>query len=325
LKNLVLAGVRATLCDIRPKSTEASPSFFVRNDANESNDDTTTNKDDETDMNKKKRKLNDDTKVSTVPTDTADMTIGQSLQEPVEELNPLLGSCRILHRKVSEIDKELLLQFDIVVASRLGMEESSQLSRLAREVGTKCYIVDCFGWDAVCVIDLGPNYKYRAELGKNQVSSDFRPLYNSSEEQYNTSPPLLEELWSIPFTDLTTRVDRHHPPIPWMQYRAILEYHAQTQTWPSSDQASHVADILQAWIKVEAPSYETLECFQSDSLCRLAQIATAEMPPVSAVMGGILGNEIIKAITQKGEPANNALIFEGMLGKCRNLLLKPKK
>jgi ubiquitin-like 1-activating enzyme E1 A len=43
---------------------------------------------------------------------------------------------------------------------------------------------------------------------------------------------------------------------------------------------------------------------------------------VCAVIGGILGNEVIKAISGKGEPANNILMFDGLNGGCKTFLLK---
>jgi ubiquitin-like 1-activating enzyme E1 A len=39
--------------------------------------------------------------------------------------------------------------------------------------------------------------------------------------------------------------------------------------------------------------------------------ATTELNAVCAVVGGILGQEIIKALSQKGAPANNVFLFDG--------------
>ncbi len=59
-----------------------------------------------------------------------------------------------------------------------------------------------------------------------------------------------------------------------------------------------------------------------DELKQLANTATADVSPVCAVMGGVLGNEVIKAISGKGEPANNMLLFDGMDGGCKSFALK---
>ena len=59
-----------------------------------------------------------------------------------------------------------------------------------------------------------------------------------------------------------------------------------------------------------------------DDLKRLAVIATAEVSPACAVLGGVLGNEVIKVISGKGEPANNVLLFDGIDGGCKSFTMK---
>lgn len=38
----------------------------------------------------------------------------------------------------------------------------------------------------------------------------------------------------------------------------------------------------------------------------------AELPPLNAVLGGVLANEILKVISHKGEPVNNFFFFSLM-------------
>ncbi len=38
----------------------------------------------------------------------------------------------------------------------------------------------------------------------------------------------------------------------------------------------------------------------------------AELPPVNAVLGGVLANEILKVVSHKGEPVNNFFFFSLM-------------
>ena len=37
-----------------------------------------------------------------------------------------------------------------------------------------------------------------------------------------------------------------------------------------------------------------------------------ELPPVSAVLGGVLANEVLKVVSHKGEPVNNFFFFSVM-------------
>jgi hypothetical protein len=46
------------------------------------------------------------------------------------------------------------------------------------------------------------------------------------------------------------------------------------------------------------------------------KVSTSEVAPVCAVLGGIIGNEVIKAISVKGEPANNTCCSMGYQVSC---------
>ncbi|XP_042503401.1 SUMO-activating enzyme subunit 1B-1-like isoform X2 [Macadamia integrifolia] len=48
---------------------------------------------------------------------------------------------------------------------------------------------------------------------------------------------------------------------------------------------------------------------------RLLLAGTSEYPPVCAIVGGILGQEVIKAISGKGDPLKNFFFFDAMDGK----------
>ncbi len=38
-------------------------------------------------------------------------------------------------------------------------------------------------------------------------------------------------------------------------------------------------------------------------------LGTSELPPVNAVVGGVLANEVLKSFSKKGEPINNFFFF----------------
>jgi len=49
--------------------------------------------------------------------------------------------------------------------------------------------------------------------------------------------------------------------------------------------------------------------------CRaLASCAEADLVPVCAILGGVLGQEVIKAVSQKDEPICNYFYFDGLSG-----------
>lgn len=282
LKNLVLAGVRASLCDARPypEAVQTTASFFLLERAN------------------KKMKYD---------------SVGHAMKAAVEELNPLLGDCELVEKLPSALDETTLASYDMVIASHLGMTEASRISAATMKGGGKFYLVDCFGFNGACVLDLGKDHQYRPEVGKKLLP--LAPL---------ASHVPLQDIFEIPLTDLTSRSDKKHPALVWLQYRSILEYQKQTGEWPTAEKKDKFVECVQAWIAKVSPTYTELDCFGKENLETWAAVATADISPVCAVLGGMLGNEIVKAISLKGEPANNTLLFDGKLGKCRTILMKAK-
>ena len=285
LKNLVLAGVRAVLCDGRPfAALAATPTFFLHQGDRSAN----------------RLKA---------------MTVAQVMKEKVEELNPLLGDCEIYNTAVKDLTDDFLQKFSIVICSHVGISDAVRISKAVTSVGNKFYMADCFGMNGAAAMDLGADYMYRPELGKKLL--DMTGL--------KAHVPLETVLMKVPLDQVTNRFHKI-PPAVWIQYLCILEYVERTQgTWPSDDKAADFATIIQEWIAISAPSLKDNPVLTTDALQDLAKLATAEVAPVCSVLGGILGNEVIKVISGKGEPANNVIFFDGSSCKCWNFLVEPKQ
>ena len=285
LKNLVLAGVRAVLCDGRPfAALEATPTFF----------------------------LNHENRRSKKPKTSA--TVAQVMKEKIEELNPLLGECEIHDTAVKDLTDEFLKEFSIVICSRVSMSDAVRISKAVTAAGNKFYMADCFGLNGAAAIDLGADHTYRPELGKKLLDMTVLKAH----------VPLETLLMKVSLDQATNRFHKT-PPSVWVQYRCLLEYVETQGSWPSAENAADFASKIQQWIATSAPSLTDNPDLTEEALQNLAKIATAEVAPVCSVLGGILGNEVIKAISGKGEPANNTLFFDGSTFKCWNFLVQPKQ
>jgi ubiquitin-like 1-activating enzyme E1 A len=286
LKNLVLAGIRAVLCDGRPypDAVQDTPSlFFTKADSDEA-------------LTKKVKR-----------------TVADVMSPKVEELNPLLGECQISTDAVSDLTEAFLSQFRIIIASRVTMSEAMRISEIAVAAGNKFFMADCFGFTGVSVFDLGANHTYRPELGKKLL--DVTGL--------KQHVPLETVLRKVSLADATNRFHKT-PPATWIRYRCLLEYVEQKKEWPSAATATDFANTISTWIQRTAPSLADHELLSTKALEGLAATATAEVAPVCSVLGGILGNEVIKAISGKGEPANNTILFDGVSCKAWTFLVQPK-
>lgn len=299
LKNLVLAGVKAVVCDNRPypESIAETPSFFLPRVGEENNDDNL-----DKDHDAKRQKVS--------------KTVAEAMQQQIEDLNPLLGPCEIVTKDVETLSNEFFARFDIVVASRISANEGIRIASALQESPKKgkFFMADCFGLYGVCCIDLGEDHTFRDDIGKSLLPP----------QKVKTYVPLLKMFEA----KIENAVNRFHktPPPAWVRYRSMIEYASQKSAWPSSENALNFAEVVTEWISKTSPSLiNTPNSIFSDaaSLRQVATLATAEIAPVCAVMGGIISNEVIKAISGKGAPSNNTLLFDGLACKAWSFLVLP--
>lgn len=50
---------------------------------------------------------------------------------------------------------------------------------------------------------------------------------------------------------------------------------------------------------------------------RIATLQSAEFAPTCAIVGGILGQDVLNAVGGKEEPVRNLLVYEGQTGQAR--------
>lgn len=274
LKNLVLAGIKAVVCDNRAVSTN-TPSIFLP-----SSDD-------------KNKKL----KYSSV---------AAAAKTPIEELNPLLGECEIVDQSIDQViaDEDFLKGFCVVVASRLSLSQAKRLATACAKTGGAFYMVDTFGMDGASAVDLGEEHKYRPEKGKELLD----------ERKLDDYVPL-ETVLSTKLSEATNRFYKT-PPKTWIKYRCLLEFAEKTGAWPVD------AQDFAAKTKEYLGSQDAADLLTDAEIESLGKTAVHEVAPVCSVLGGMIGNEVIKAISGKGSPANNTMLFDGE--KAFSLLIKPK-
>ena len=218
----------------------------------------------------------------------------------------LLGDCPIVDKKIADLTEEDSKPFTVVVASQIPLKEASRLAELCVKNSSQFYLADCFGYYGAAIIDLGKDFQYRPEQGKKLL--DPEPLKNYVSFQ---------DLIQVKLGDATNRFHKK-PPKALVFHRCLLEYQEKTGTWPS--QSNFDESIMEKYLNSQG-----VESVTSEELQSLAKAGMAQIPAVCAVLGGMLGNEIIKAISGKGEPGNNTILLDGNLCKAWTFLVKPKE
>ena len=238
------------------------------------------------------------------------MTVAKAIQSHVHELNPLLKEAELNETEnLSDVPDAYFSKFDVVICSTkvAGFDQVCRIAAATTKGGGKFFAADTFGLAGVAVLDLGLGHKFRREIGKNKLSDwesfDFPPL---------------KGIFSKKLGDISDRWNKTVPTL-WAAYQSFVSF-AEQNEWPSQKCSESYAIKTKQYLENEGLTSDFLG--PDENLIALATIAGAEVSPVCAVLGGVLGQEIIKALSGKGEPAKNILLFDGIDGGCKAIYVQ---
>mmetsp|Transcript_7983 Transcript_7983/g.10204 ORF Transcript_7983/g.10204 Transcript_7983/m.10204 type:complete len:334 (-) Transcript_7983:153-1154(-) len=219
------------------------------------------------------------------------MSVAKAIQNHVHELNPLLEKCEVNEEcELSKIPDEYFFKFDVVLCSTklAGITQCGRIARAVTESGGKFIASDVFGLAGVAVLDLGRKHQFRREIGKNKLSECESMEY----------PPFKQVFARTLGEYVPCNRWNKKPPILWALYKSFLK--------------CDNFEKVQSFLRNEGVDEGYIG--NDERVAQLYSIRDAEVSPVCAVLGGVLGQEVIKALSGKGEPARNVLLFDGGMG-----------
>lgn len=265
---------------------------------------------------------------------------GKSLAElccdALKEFNPMVR-VSVERGDLSSFDGEFYDKFDVVVLSCCSVAYKKLVNEKCRKSSKRIafYTVNCRDSCGEIFVDL-QNYTYSKQTKqKNQLKDMIEvddpedlgdPLTAEERGEVHSSAlniakkldettecrlqyPSFEEAIAVPWKSLPRRVCKLYFAMRVIERYEIVEGRKTGETL--------VAD-LSGVLKLKQEICEAHSLSEShipDSLLKRLVTSTREFPPVCAILGGILGQEVIKAISGKGDPLKNFFFFDAMDGK----------
>ncbi|CDZ97450.1 SMT3/SUMO-activating complex, AOS1/RAD31 component [Phaffia rhodozyma] len=204
---------------------------------------------------------------------------------------------------------------DIVCIVEASTQDVTNINDACRQTKTLFYSAATYGLTGYIFSDLGAQYEFAAqstEVVKANESSKMVPK--------QASCVAFRELWipdHSPFKGKNKRPTLALNPGFFCALFALWDYEQQhgALPLPSSD-LEGVKIELQAFAeKFRQKSFINVAAFPTINqtlINHLATHATHEFNPTSAVLGGILAQDILRAISRSGTPILNFLIFDGI-------------
>ncbi|GKV42167.1 hypothetical protein SLE2022_348520 [Rubroshorea leprosula] len=223
-------------------------------------------------------------------------TLAEICCDSLKEFNPMV-QVSVEKGNISTFGGDFLEKFDVVVLSSCSLEEKKLINQKCRKLSKRIafYTVDCRDSSGEIFVDL-QNYKYSKK--KNEETTNCQLEY-----------PSFEEAISVPWTSLPRKVSKLY-----FAMRVIERFEEVEGRNPGEISVADLPGVLKLKRELcEANSFN--ESHIPDALLERLLKGKREFPPVCAIIGGILGQEVIKAISGKGDPLKNFFFFDAMDGK----------
>ncbi|KAG8379447.1 hypothetical protein BUALT_Bualt07G0089500 [Buddleja alternifolia] len=233
-------------------------------------------------------------------------TLAELCCDSLKDFNPMVrvsvekgGSCfhNLLCRELSNFHVDFFNKFDAVVISSCSLLTKKTVNEMCRKLlkRTAFYTVDCRDSCGEIFVDL-QNYIYSKKKGDETVECLL---------EY----PSFEEAVSVPWRSLPRRVSKLY-----LAMRVIEKFEELEGRIPGETSAADLLNV-QKLRKELCDTHSVDESQIPDALLERLLEGTREFPPVCAIVGGILGQEVIKAISGKGDPLKNFFFFDATDGK----------
>ncbi|PHT53896.1 SUMO-activating enzyme subunit 1B-1 [Capsicum baccatum] len=234
-----------------------------------------------------------------IPPDENDFR-GKSVAElccdSLKDFNPMV-SVSVEKGALSIFDADFFQKFDVVVVSCCSLLTKKSVNSICHKLPKRVafYSVECRDSCGEIFVDL-KNYSYCKKKNDETIECELRY-------------PSFEEAIAVPWKSLPKRLSKLY-----YAMRVIERFEALERRNPGETSVDDLPNVLN--LRKEICEAHCLNESQiPDSLLRRLIASRTEFPPVCAIVGGILGQEVIKAISGKGDPLKNFFFFDAMDGK----------
>jgi len=244
--------------------------------------------------------------------------IGQNRAEAslqrLQQLNPMV-KVSAHPTETKDKDAEFFKKFDVVVATNCCKEEIMRINAICRAEKVLFYAGDIFGFYGFSFMDLvSHEYVEEVKETKEADDKDQEPAAKKQKVQDMETKTVKKAMTFVSMADTlkvdwasemyNKRVKRMDPSFFLLQ--VLFEFQSEMGRKPSP--ASKKEDI-EKLKKLRDSVLERMKIPVTKVTDAMMDVLFGELSPVCAIVGGVMAQEMIKAISNKDAPHNNYFFY----------------
>ncbi|CAG6008127.1 unnamed protein product [Menidia menidia] len=256
-----------------------------------------------------------------VPVSARGQNRAQASLERAQNLNPMVEVHADRDRIETKPD-DFFLQFDAVCLTGCSRDLMVRLDQLCSQHGIKVFCGDVHGYYGYMFCNLGPEYHYveeKPKLVKPSADSNDGPEAKKARVDPNETTMVkktaafctLKEALEVDWTTEKAKAGLKRTPVDFFLLLVLLKFRTDKGRDPDPRRVAEDSRLLkQIRDDVLEASALSSELLGDDFI----SFCFSEMSPVCAVVGGVLGQEVVKALSQRDAPHRNFFFFDGRKG-----------
>ncbi|RMC22934.1 hypothetical protein DUI87_00058 [Hirundo rustica rustica] len=215
--------------------------------------------------------------------------------ERAQSLNPMV-EVKADPESVESKPHEFFTQFDAVCLTCCSRESMVRINQICHKNGIKFFTGDVFGYHGYMFADLG-DHEFVEEKPKVAKRLEFCQLRDALAVEWRGEKA-------------TAALRRTAPD--YFLLQVLLRFRTETGRDPCPRSG---AEDSQRLLRLRREVLEALGVGSHLLPEHFHSFCFSEMAPVCAVVGGVLGQEVVKALSQRDPPHNNFFFFDGVRGQ----------
>jgi len=247
----------------------------------------------------------------------------ESSLQRAQQLNPMVQVTADTE-DISKKSDTFFQQFDLVVATNCTADQLIHINEVCHTNGVKFFAADVFGFYGFMFADLG-KHKYVEEkpkvikaAEKKIARSDGEPEAKRRKVDVNETTVVQEfaEFYRLKAA-LTSKLDDRPAkilkrlPSVYFIVKVILRFQSQFGRLP---QTAINPEEREPLLRLRDEVMKELNLDLALLPDEFASHCTSQVSPVCAIVGGIVGQEVVKAVSGKDAPLNNFFFYDGLEG-----------
>lgn len=243
-----------------------------------------------------------------LPSDSKGQKIAEAVLPKAQALNPLVKITADTENPYKK-DKSFFENFMIIVGTGLKADLLFTLDRICRSKNIKLIVGDVFGMFGYLVADFQKHNYFEEQVQYNKKRSHDGAEKATIQKEGCIEYPELEKILIFPNTkqkaDSIKKCNRRNEL--FFVMLVLLEFRNRNNRNPEIQTKDQDIAELQNIKNEITELYNVKNDIFSNNLL---QLLFGEVCPVSAILGGVIAQEVIKALSRKEVPINNVFLFD---------------